>query len=204
MVFLIVLLLISAAIILGLIYAYKKLSRSKFIGLIALLLVVPFIAFKIYERDFMLSVVPDVLDVNSISYRAEEVWGFGPGGNETGIRIYPLPKPIAKEIEVRGIEFFNSMPPNQNQSSRDWRGRYTDWAETPIKASEHWKPSKESGKLDIDDYLCAYGFCIDIKPEVKAQVNSIINNSGSYYAYGRIGAIIVSPRQKIVLYVYNG
>jgi hypothetical protein len=36
------------------------------------------------------------------------------------------------------------------------------------------------------------------------QVTDIINSEGSYYAYGRIGLIVISPREKIVLYVYNG
>lgn len=89
-IFFIALILTLIAIITGSIYAYKKLPRSYFCLFIALLLAGPVSAFKIYERSFMLSIVPDALGVNSILYREEESWGFGPGGNEAGIRVYPL------------------------------------------------------------------------------------------------------------------
>lgn len=195
--------------IVGIIYAFKKLSFKKFALLIFLLISLPYAAFKLWERNFMLSVIPDALQVHSISYRKEESWGFGPGGNEAGIRIYPLSDELSKEIESRGIEFFKAMPPNINQQSRDWRGRYEDWEATPIQIGSHWKPNtenpkKDSKRLDIYDYICAYGFCIDIDPVIVEKANSIVNSDGSYYAYGRIGLLIVSPKNKIILYLYNG
>jgi hypothetical protein len=202
--FFVFLLLVPIATIIGLIYAYKKLSRLKFLCLIAVLIAVPFIGFKIYERNFVLSVVPDALGVNSISYEKEELWGFGPGGNEAGIRVYPLPEQISKEIKGRGIEFFNSMPPNQDQSHRDLRGIYDNWAETPIQSFDRRKPNKENKSLNLYDYICVYDFCRDINSEVVAQINSIANSEGSYYAYGRTGLIIVSPSKKIVVYIYKG
>ena len=187
----------------GLIWAYKKLPRLYFGLLLFALAAGPYAAFKSYERQFMLSVVPDALHVASISYSEEESWGFGPGGNEAGIRVYPLPSHIADEISQRGIEFFERLPPNQNQQSREWRGRYEKWFQTPI-ANDRWKPTKETGSLDIYDYICAYGFCIKIDDVVVKQATEIINSAGSYYAFGRIGLIIVSPDKKLVLYLYNG
>lgn len=150
----------------------------------------------------MLSVVPDALHVHSVLYSKEESWGFGPGGNEAGIRVYPLPQYIADEISRRGIEFFINMPPNQNQQSREWRGKYDKWLETPINAnaSYYWKPEG----LNIYDYICAYGVCINIDDEIVKQATEIISSEGSYYAYGRIGLIVVSPAKKLVIYMYNG
>jgi hypothetical protein len=206
--FLAVLLLVPIATITGLIYAYKKLSRLKFLCIIAFLvclIAVTFIGCKIDERNFMLSVVPDALGVNSISYQKEESWGYGLSGKEVGIRVYPLPEKISKEIEGRGIEFFNSMPPNQDQIYRDQRGKYDNWAETPIQSFDRRKPNKGNGSLNLFyDYICVYDFCRDINSEVLAQVNSIANSKGSYYAYGRSGLIIVSPSKKIVSYIYKG
>lgn len=112
-------LIIPIAVVVGLFYTYRKLPHSYFLLLLFAFIAGPFAVFKIYENGFMLSVVPDALQVNSISYSEEESWGFGPGGNEAGIRIYPLSKQIADEISQRGIEFFNNMPPNQNQQSRE-------------------------------------------------------------------------------------
>jgi hypothetical protein len=200
---LIALLSFPFAIFIALVYAYTNLSTKNFLSLLALLIVIPLAAFKTYERNFMLSVVPEALQVNSIVYSKEESWGFGPGGNEAGIRTYPLKGEIANLISIQGIEFFNSMPANQKQANRDWRGRYGDWAETPI-SSISWKNKEETGSLDIYDYICAYGFCIDIDDAVVKEATQIMNSKGSYYAYGRIGLIVVSPSRKLVLYMYNG
>jgi hypothetical protein len=200
---LIVLLLILMAIIAGLVFAFKKLSRGNFFRLLVVLIVSPIIVFKIYERNFKLSVVPDALEVCSISYSEEESWGFGPGGNEAGIRVFSLPESIANQISGRGIEFFNNLPSNKNQKKRRSRGKYASWSETPIKESRFWKQSKR-GRLEIYDYICRYGFCIKIDDEVVKQVTDIINSEGSYYAYGRIGLIVVSPANNLVIYMYNG
>lgn len=200
---LIILLLIFLAIIAGIVFAYKKLPHTYFFLALSVLIVSPVVAFKVYERNFKLSVVPDALKVSAITYCEEESWGFGPGGNEAGIRIYPLSEEIANKITKRGIEFFNTLPANKDQKNRRWRGQYQSWNETPIKESEYWKQKGEAG-LDIYDYICRYGFCIKIDEAVADQATDIINSEGSYYAYGRIGLIVVSPTKKLVLYMYNG
>ena len=63
---------------------------------------------------------------------------------------------------------------------------------------------ERTGGLDIYDYICAYGFCIEIDEAVRTQAMEIVNSKGNYYAYGRIGLIVVSPSKKLVLYMYNG
>lgn len=200
---LITILLTLIAIIAGIVFAYKKLSRVYFFLILSMLIASPIAAFKIYERGFKLSVVPDALQVSSISYSEEESWGFGPGGNEAGIRVYPLSEKIANQITKRGIEFFNNLPANKNQQERRWRGQYGSWNETPIKEDRYWK-QKEGEDLEIYDYICRYGFCIKIDDTVVGQVTDIINSEGNYYAYGRIGLIVVSPSKKLVIYMYNG
>lgn len=200
---LITLLLTLIAIITGTVFAYKKLTHSHFALLLFFLVISPVVAFKIYERDFKLSVVPDALQVSSISYSEEESWGFGPGGNEAGIRVYPLSEEIANQITKRGIDFFNNLPANKNQQNRRWRGRYESWNETPVKEEKYWKRKGEVG-LDVYDYICRYGFCIEIDEAVVGQATDMINSEGNYYAYGRIGLIVVSPIKKLVLYMYNG
>lgn len=202
--FLLGFLLMVAVFIGGLVVAYRKLPKRIFIVIIVLLVAAPVVSFKVYERRFMLSAVPDALGVRSIAYSKEESWGFGPGGNEAGIRVYPLPEHISKDIDARGIEFFNAMRPNTDQNARSWRGLYSHWNETPIKRERYWESGKNGNQLDIYDYICAYGFCIDIEPDVVRQANEIVNAPGSYYAYGRIGVIVVSPGYNLVLYLYNG
>lgn len=188
----------------ALIYAYKKLPRKYFLLLILILMAGLFWAFKDYERAFKLSVVPDALHVDSISYSAEESWGFGPGGNEAGIRVYPLTDQVARQITEQGLEFFRNMSPNQDQGDRQWRGQYDNWSETPVEPTRLWKLGKDRVGLNIMDYICAYGFCSEIKPEVVEEANSAVNTAGSYYAYGRMGLIVVNPKRKLVIYMYNG
>lgn len=196
----IVLIGVPALMVIGGVYVYKAISRPYFFLLLfttlTIFMAVPFTLFKIHEKNRMLGVVPGALQATSISYNKEESWGFGPGGNEVGIRVFPLPEQVANEISRQGISFFHGLPPNRNQ--------YTNWSQTPINPGHPWDRDKEAGKMDIDDYICAYGFCIDIDHTITKQATEIINSKGSYYAYGRIGLIIVSPDKKMVLYMYRG
>jgi hypothetical protein len=176
---------------------------KRFLVLVAALVLVPAGMWKFYERLFILEVVPQALGVQNVSYRLEESWGFGPGGNEAGIRFYSLPEDIALAVGSGGIKYLDRLPPNSDQARRGWRGRYEQWSETPIRG-DHWKLNPATGLLDVTDYICVYGFCIDIPPERLAQANEIVSKSGSFYARGRIGIIVVSPEQRLVLYFYNG
>lgn len=198
-----VLVLILAATVAVLVLLYLKLKRSHFLLLMALLVLIPVGTFKIKQRAHHLSFVPDALQVDSISYREEDAWGFGPGGNEAGIIVYALPAEVAAEIERRGMAFFEQLPANENQQERRWRGRYEAWFETPVSETRYWKRRADRG-LEIRDYICHYGFCIEIDDRVVEQTEAIINTPGSYYAYGRIGLIVVSPARKVVVYLYNG
>ena len=44
----------------------------------------------------------------------------------------------------------------------------------------------------------------DFDANVQKQIDDSIQTSGSYFAYGRIGILIVSPKKRRVFYVYNG
>jgi hypothetical protein len=201
---LVVLPLLATTIIAKIVDIYKKLPRFCYVVLFCILAAISFATFRSHEKRFMLSFTPDAFEINSISYSKEESWGFGPGGNEAGIRVYPLSAEIAKQISEHGINFLNNMPPNRNQRHRRWRGNYSNWSETPMRPDRRWQPNKKTKNFDIYDYICAYSIRIDIEPKVVAEANAIVNGPGSYYAYGRIGLIVVCPGKKIVLYMYNG
>lgn len=198
------LLLIPIAVAVGGLCAYMILPRLRFLLLIFTLVATPFLASKSYERSFKLGVVPSALQVTSISYSEEKSWGFGPGGNEAGIRIFPLPDEVADDVCKRGIDFFNDLSSNSNTQYDQSGERYEEWHSTPISAGNRWKSSGVAGELDVYDYICAYGFCITIDDAVERQATEIINSKGSYYAYGRSGLIVVSPSKKLVLFMYNG
>jgi hypothetical protein len=187
----------------ALIHAYRKLPVWAFLLLIGFLVFAPVAAYKVYERRFNLNHVPDALEVSTITYELQESWGFGPGGNEAGILVYPLSEEVSRQVEQGGVKFLQTMPPNQNQADRRWQGAYETWLETPA-ANPQWKLNAKTGRLDVMDYICVYGFCIDVAPDVVKEANEIVNSAGSYYARGRIGIIVVSPKTKKILYFYNG
>ncbi|MES2583132.1 MAG: hypothetical protein V4627_10480 [Pseudomonadota bacterium] len=191
------------AIVSAIVLAWKKLGTWRFLLLLTWLLLVLTTTWKHYEQKFALQAVPDALHVRSILYANEESWGFGPGGNEAGIRFYPLSDEVSARIGRGGINYLRQLPPNKDQASRDWRGRYEQWSETPVQG-DHWKINESTGLLNVTDYICAYGFCIDIPPDRLRQANEIVSRPGSFYARGRIGTIVVSPKEKLVLYFYNG
>ena len=184
-------------------FAYKKLRPRHFLLLLGSLILIPVYTWKHYEQEFALQAVPDALQVRSIIYANEESWGFGPGGNEAGIRFYPLSDEVSSRIQRGGVSYLDHLPPNKDQASRSPRGSYTQWSETPIRGG-HWKLDANTGLLNVVDYICAYGFCIDIPPGRLRQANEIVSKPGSFYARGRVGTIVVSPKQRLVLYFYNG
>jgi hypothetical protein len=183
---------------------------TRWISAIAILCLVLLTSFKLLERKHRFSFVPEALGVSNILYANEESWGFGPGGNETGVIAYELPDAVAKEIQRAGVGFFAAMPPKAGDS-HDWHGRYEKWQPTPILGDPSWA----SGELDrknvtvnspqkIAHYLDKYGFGIPIDSHIEQIVNEAISKPGSFFAYGRIGVLIVIPDMRKVIYVYNG
>lgn len=175
--------------------------------LISSIFIVLIIGFKSYVYSYHLSFIPEGMRVWKVLYSKEEVWGFGPGGNETGVIVYELPSDVADEVEKNTLDYFSTLPSLQN--SRNWRGIYRTWNLTPIE--EDWvKDIKKQESTvtpyttGIANYLDKYGFGIRIDAEVEKSINYAILASGNYYAYGRIGMIIVAPSIRRVFYVYNG
>ena len=173
-----------------------------FVGLVVVGVLAAKWKFEAYERAFHLSFVPDALGVTVMTYSSEESSGFGPGANESGIRVYPLPE-FAVVNARSGLFYFEHMPQNPQDSDRGWRGTYRGWRETPVVVDEQNWPTQGS-KPKALDYICRYGVCAEVDPALIEEVDAIINSPGSYYAYGRIGVIIVSPSMRMVVYLFNG
>ncbi len=79
----------------------QRLLGGDWSGRAWLLLLMPLLlwfGFKVLERQFLLQRLPPELGVNVVLYEASEAWGFGPGGNETGVVLYALPNGVADAI----------------------------------------------------------------------------------------------------------
>lgn len=179
-------------------------------GIILLIIIFTHFKYKSFEEKFHLSMTPDGLNVSNILYVNEETFGFGPGGNETGLIVYELSDKIAAEVERNGITYFANMPPNKGVD-RDFRGQYSEWNRTPMLLDQSLKNSdqdKNSSSLHstqkISNYLNQYGFSLEIDPLIEKQIDDTLSKSGSYFAYGRTGMLIVAPDIRRVFYAYAG
>lgn len=189
--------------------AFSRLIKRipKWLILISFIFIVLTIGFKSYVYSYHLSFVPEGMKVWKILYSKEKVWGFGPGGNETGVIVYELPSDVVDEVQKNALNYFSTLPSKQN--SRNWRGNYRAWNLTPIE--EDWvKGIKKQESIitpyttGIANYLDKYGFGISIDADVEKSINYAILTPGNYYAYGRIGMIIVVPSIHRVFYIYRG
>lgn len=143
------------------------------------------------------------MNISSILYVSEEAWGFGPGANETGIIVYKMPEVVAHELETSGLAYLQALPKNPG---RGWQGRYSQWRLTPVVNDGRWPSARERGDWvspGIGDYIFKYVYT-PLDAEVEQMVNEAIFSGGSYYAYGRIGMIILIPHTRRIVYAYNG
>jgi len=156
-----------------------------------------------------LSFVPPAMEVSDILYVAEESWGFGPGGNETGIIVYQMPPLTRERIEREGILWLSSL----EGSGDRWRGRYTMWHQTPYSADaagdfDFWslgEMGESCGHAEgIARYMFRYGFCIPFDEDIEALANEALEAPGGFYAFGRIGLLILIPEKNRIIYAYNG
>jgi len=174
-----------------------------------------FLAWECFVYHHHLRFVPEAMNVWWVRYVSEESWGFGPGGNESGIIVYDMPDNVREELEDKGLTWLETLPPNSWQGLQ---GRYFDWHTTPVPTTHSWAdpaacPPKASDRYitiypngcpSISGYMGAYGFPISFDRDVEKMVNEALFSPGAYYAFGRIGILIVIPARERIVYVYNG
>lgn len=189
-----------------------KAARGLLIAL-AVLVAAAFIWFKISEHRFKMGFIPTGLTVTATIYESEESWGFAPGGNETGVRVYELSTDSAQRLiaasdalhddsAIRGLMGRASAP----------RRDYYWWRRTPVDprtTANEWGQRSNHGQERhpprLQEYLDVYGFGIPIDTEIERLFDNVIQTPGAFYAYGRGGAVIVvSPQTRRVFIAYAG
>lgn len=171
------------------------------IGTIAMLGACTYFVAGLVRERHRLSFVPMGLGVTGIRYAKEESWGFGPGGNETGVIAYALPVPTATAIQKQGIRYLQDLPP---ETFDNGLGRVHSWQMTPAQLKGSDVHANSVFSSDVADYLNRYGFGIDIDPTVRQQINDALGNGGSFLSYERTGILIIAPSLQKVFYIYNG
>ncbi|WP_156510543.1 hypothetical protein [Labrenzia sp. OB1] len=163
--------------------------------------------FSLYRH--YLKFVPDAMDVWWVDYALEESWGFGPGGKEAGIIVFDMPVKTKQHLASGGLDWLENMPPNGRSG---WQGRYRNWKSTPIPANEKWAAPEncsDSPESNGYHYNCPsvtryLGALIRVDRDVAQMVDEAVFSSGAYYAYGRVGMIILIPERARIVYIYAG
>lgn len=177
--------------------------------ILLILVLLGVIGWHFFIRNHRLSFIPPEMNVSQILYAKEEAWGFGPGGNETGVIVYKLPEDEAARIIAGGINYLESFSSAKLGKPHSWHGKYREWYSTPISIkNESWFEIPASDLImstpDVNSYLNKYGFGISLTDDIEEIINTSIAMPGNYYAYGRIGMILVAPSIQRVFYIYNG
>jgi len=197
--------------------AALKTAPWKRLLVIACVFAAALLAWKVQIYRHHLRFVPDAMNVWWVRYVAEESWGAGlPGGNETGIIVYDMPDQTKESLDTKGLAWVEALP---QPPWPEWRGGYEEWHTTPISTADFaWAdpakcPPKDSDRYrgfypngcpSISGYMGEYGFDIPFDSDVEKMVNDALFSRGAYYAFGRIGILILIPAQQRIVYVYNG
>ena len=167
----------------------------------------PVILWQTFVYKHHIDFVPKDLGVWRVLYSLEKVWGFGPGGNETGVIVYELPKSSAELIKTQGIEYLSTLP--SVRKGKSWQGIYSTWNTTPVSQKhKNWFEIPTTDNLteepQLENYLDKYGFGIPVKQSVEEQINEVMSKPGNFFAYGRVGTIIIAPKIHRVSFIYVG
>jgi hypothetical protein len=142
------------------------------------------------------------LQVSKVLYVKEESWGFGPGGNETGLLVYELPADVAATIASKGLPFLND---NDNAlKARQQLVPNFDWYPTPVVPNSGWIGDGRT-PASINLFLNRYGFGLDFDQRFIAMADQAKNAPGNFYSYGSGGRLlVVSPALRKVIFAYSG
>ena len=193
---------VPAAVIAGLVQAYKRGVLGYALLLTAAGVVVGYQAFAMSEKRNALSLLPAALGVTDlVSSKDARRWSWD--GENGGIRVFVLPEPVASTISEKGLGFFGA----------EKLGAYKGWRETPVAPDGSWFVdfSEWGGNIreiivGVYAYICHRGLihCVNVDQALIEEANAIALRRGSYYAYDGQGAlIIVSPGKERVIYLYQ-
>jgi len=157
------------------------------------------------EKSRYLQMAPVGLGVSQVLYSLEESWGFGPGGNETGIVVFELPVDVASRIERQGIRFLDQRVSSQTVVRRgtDMRIPYR-WNATPVRVEGSDDNTNLARSYDIGEYLNRYGFGLVIDKEVTRTINDALSSRGNFVDDNGRRLLIIMPKARKLVFAYRG
>jgi hypothetical protein len=149
--------------------------------------------------------LPAGLGMSRIVYAREESWGFGPGGNETGVIIFDLPVDVLHNIEGQGITFLE-----QHVSAHALVGSGAGspaplrWMAPPVRVDGSDDDTNSTLSYHIAEYLNRYGFGIHIDKEVTRTIDNALSTEGNFVVDDGRRLIIIMPKPAKVVIAYRG
>lgn len=175
---------------------YDK-SRLLFSIVLLCIILIPYSLLKNNEENFYLNHIPQEMAVSKILYQKTKSWGFGPGGNESGVVVFELPDNSAKTILSAGKDFFDVIS-KDDIPRNEYIRECGEWQESPL--------GKDTNSTwFLSSFLFKYGFGVAVDKSIENEINLAASNKGSF-ATGCPGSevLIVAPKIKKVFYIYAG
>ncbi len=185
----------------GLTAVYRR-SKRLFLATIILFVVAPLVGYASVLRASKLQDVPRALGVDTILFDR----GISFTWADAGIRVYALPPAAGASIAAGGERYLNSLPHNRNRWLERWRGDYSGyggWRRTPIVPGRTWQRHAGTGRLSVQGYFAQREWrMVRRHDDVVQEIESAINQPGSFYAVGRAGTLIISPAVGKAFYLH--
>lgn len=151
------------------------------------------------EGAHALRALPPAVGAESIEYSRNETYGFGPGGKETGFNVIRLSETGARRVAEGGIPWLDAQT----------GGRvFPEWAATPVPHDEYWMGRADSAlgafpSPTVEAVLDRYGHGFDLPDAHQTALDAALNASGSFYAFGRGGLVVVIVPPEGLAYVLH-
>lgn len=151
------------------------------------------------DGSYAVAALPPALQAEGVDYARNEVWGFGPGGNETGFTVIHISADAAESVTRGGAAWLDVQ-----KGGRLW----PDWKETPVPQDDFWmgRPDSAAGSYAAPTVLAVlqrYGFPVDVPDDHQTALDTALNAPGSFYAFGPgglVAVIVPATRRAYVFY----
>ena len=201
--FMVIILLILTALLLavvGMVYFIASSGNRKTLclrlGVLLCLGGLTYLAWEAYARHYARSLVPAAIHTTAFEYNYEDFQGIGgPGDNEQVLRVFGLESEQAQHISQQGLPYLNAL-----DSNLTWQA--TPWPD----AAKYDKGKTGKTHIPITDLINSSDASInDYRVELDAKqvqlAERMLYSLDSYYAYQRHGVLIISPKEKKLLYI---
>jgi hypothetical protein len=159
------------------------------------------LAWAIADRATALMALPENTGGWFVSYANNASFGFGPGGNESGLNVVLLTSAGANRVAKGGAVWLNLLGDKAN---------FGEWRETPVPHNDTWllregHAVERLQKPSIMALYLRYGFVINIPDRHLTAIDEALNSGNSYYTFDRQGRLIlIVPKTKRAYVAYAG